>query len=357
MTTFSWAILGTGVVSRKFLLGLRSSKFDARVVAVASRTRANAEAFARDFKVPRVAESYTAACALPEVDAVYIATPPSLHEEQALMAIAAGKPVLLEKPFAMDAAQARRIAEAARSAGVFCMEGMWTRFLPLTRHLKQMLESGAIGELRSFSGSYAQANRPDSGANIFNAALGGGALLHRGVYPLSMACHLMGPVIEARTVATFGETGVDEDTTVICRHEQGLSTIQASLRTTAANDCRIMGTKGMIHVESPIYRPYRLRQLPAAAAGAAGAANPRKESLKEGGLLQGLQQRAQGLISLLRGRGGTTITKHYAGNGYHYEADELMRSVRAGRSESGILPLADSVMVMEALDKARAAWR
>jgi predicted dehydrogenase len=345
------------MVSRKFLLGLRSSEFDVRVTTVASRTKTNAETFARDFKVSHVSESYEAACASSEVDAVYIATPPMVHEGHALMAIAAGKPVLLEKPFAMDAQAAERIADAARSAGVFCMEAMWTRFMPLTRHLKQMVESGAIGEVRTLAGSFSMASRPEAWTSLFSAALGGGALMYRGVYPLSLACYLMGPVIDAHTVATFGETGVDEDTIVTCRHKNGVSAIQASLRTNAVNDCRIMGTTGVIHVESPIYRPFRLRYSPVKPTGALGPSNPRKESLKESGFAQGLQQRAQGTINLLRRRGGKTITKHFAGNGYHYEADELMHSVRAGRTESEILPLADSLIVMQALDKARAAWR
>lgn len=221
MTTFRWAILGTGVVSRNFLLGLRSSAFDARVTAVASRTRANAERFARAFRVPHASDSFEAACASPEVDAVYVATPPAAHETHALLAISAGKPVLLEKPFAMNAASARRI-------------------------------TGAGGELRAFAGSFSAAVRPDAGTGILRAASGGGALTYRGVYPLSLACLVMGPVTEAHAVATFGETGVGEDTIVACRHANGVSTIQAGFRTDATNDFRIMGAAGVIHVESPI---------------------------------------------------------------------------------------------------------
>ncbi|WP_179131401.1 Gfo/Idh/MocA family protein [Candidatus Entotheonella palauensis] len=357
MSTFRWAIFGTGMVSRKFLLGLRSSAFDTRVTTVASRTREHAERFARDFNVPHVSEHYEAACTSPQVDAVYIATPPVVHAEHALMAIAAGKPVLLEKPFAMDAAAAERIVEAARAAGVFCMEAMWARFMPLTRHVKQMVESGVVGELRALTGSFSIATPPQAWTSMFSRALGGGALMYRGVYPLSWACHLMGPVIDAHTVSTFGETGVDEDTAVTCHHEHGISTLQASLRTHAVNDCRIMGTAGVIHVESPIYSPFRLRYFAVQPTGALGPGNPRKESLKESGFIQGLQQRARGPINFLRGRRGKTITKHFAGNGYHYEADELIGAVRAGRTESDIMPLADSLMVMAALDKARAAWR
>lgn len=356
MTTFRWAILGTGMVSRKFLLGLRSSEFDARVTTVASRTRANAERFSRDFNVPHVGESYEAACASSDVDAVYIATPPVLHEAHALLAISAGKPLLLEKPFAMDAASAGRIVSAARSAKVFCMEAMWTRFLPLTRYVKQMVDNGAVGEIRAFAGTFSVATRPGTWTGIFRAESGGGALMYRGIYPLSLACLVMGPVIEAHTITAFGETGVDEDTSVTCRHKNGISTIQTSLRTNAANDFRIMGTTGVIHVESPISSPFRLHYGRVLPQGTLGPGDPRKESLRESGLVQGLIRRIQRPINVMRRRGGRTITRHFAGNGYHYEADDLMRSVCTGRIESDTLSLADSLVVMESLDKARASW-
>ena len=360
MTAFGWAILGTGAVSSHFVSGLRNSAFDARAVTVASRVRANAERFARNFGVPHVSESYEAACASPAVDAVYVATPPSAHEAQALAAISAGKPVLLEKPFAMDAASANRIAGAARSAGVFCMEAMWTRFLPLTRYVKRMVDSGAIGEIRAFTGSFSTSVRPGSRTGIFEAGSGGGALTYRGVYPLSLACLVMGPVKEAHAVAVFGDTGVDEDTIVASRHRTGVSTIQAGLRTNAANDFRIMGTTGAIHVEAPIYRPFRLRCTPVRPGGAPWPDEARKrllgESLGESPFAQGLMRRIRGPIDAIRKPRGRTITRRFAGNGYHYEADELMRSVRAGRTESGILPLEESLIVMDALDKARASW-
>ena len=131
MALFRWGVLGTGPVSRNFLLGLRACAERTSVTVVASRNRSNAERFAADFGVPIVAASYEAAAAAPQIDALYIATPPSEHESHALAGIAAGKPVLIEKPFAMDATSAARIIEAARGKRVFCMEAMWTRFLPL----------------------------------------------------------------------------------------------------------------------------------------------------------------------------------------------------------------------------------
>lgn len=217
----------------------------------------------------------------------------------------------------------------------------------LIRHVKQMVDSGSVGEIRAFAGSFSTATRPGIWTSIFKAESGGGALMHQGVYPLSLACLVMGPVIKAHTVAAFGETGVDEDTTVTCRHENGISTLQTSLRTNAANDFQIMGTTGVIHVENPIHCPFRLHYRPG---------DPRKEAIRESGLVQGLIRRVRAPIALMRGRSGKTITKNFTGNGYRYEADELIRSVRAGRIESKILSLDDRLIVMEALDKAYASW-
>lgn len=137
MIIFRWAMLGTGMASRNLLLGLRNSEFDAHVTAVTSGAKMNSERFARDFKVPHVSESYEAACAWSEADAVCIATPPGVHEIYALMAIAAGKPTPLKKPVDMDATSTNQIASAARSTKVFCMEAMWTRFPSPVRHVKK----------------------------------------------------------------------------------------------------------------------------------------------------------------------------------------------------------------------------
>ncbi len=353
--TIRWAILGSGPVARKFTLGLRQAP-DAAATLVASRDPAKAEAFARDLGL-RAAASYEAAAGSGEIDAVYIATPPSSHRALALAAIAAGKPVLVEKPFAANAADAEAIVEAARSAGVFCMEAMWTRFLPLVTHLKALIAEGAIGEARSFSGSFGAATPPEPGASLFDPAQGGGALLHRGVYPLSLACHLLGPAQEFESLATLGATGVDEDSMLLLRHAGGaLSTVQASLTSAMPTDCVIQGTAGMIHVAAPIYRPFRLALASVPPRGREAPGALRAEALKEGHALQSAQQRLSGLVGLIRGRRTRRVLRPYAGNGYHYQAEELMRCLREGRTESAVMPLDESLALVRLMERARAAW-
>lgn len=352
---FRWAILGTGGVSRKFILGLRAVPGQSAVVC-ASRNPENAARFAKDFGL-EVAD-YALAAAHSQADAVYIATPPSEHEAQALMAVAARKPVLIEKPFALDAPAAERIAEAARAAGVFAMEAMWTRFLPLTRALKSRVDAGELGQPRAFEAQFFGNDRPDPAASLFDPARGGGALMHRGVYGLSLARHFLGPVAELQAMARLGETGVDEDCAVTLRHENGaISSVRAGLRAAAINAATLYGTEATFQIAPPIYRPFAARRIavPPRAGGTSGAGGGRLEGLKEAGFAQGLNQRLNRLKGFLRPP-GQGIAARFAGNGYGHEAEAVAEAVRAGRTEHALMPLAESVEIMELIDRARAAW-
>ena len=365
-----WAIFGTGPVARKFVLGLRPLGHTAVVVCVASRQPANAQAFARSLGLPQAAPDYAAAAAS-DVDAVYIATPPFEHEAHALLAIAAGKAVLIEKPFAMDAAAARRIAQAAQMAGVFCMEAMWTRFLPLIGQIKDRIAAGEIGEVRSLQGSFCVANDLDPMAGLFDPLRGGGALMHRGVYPLSLARHLLGPVLATQATARLGQTGVDEDCALTLRHASGaVSSLQASLRSAGTNDLAIHGTRGSLVIAAPIYRPWTARlirtrprpprasqpgQLGQLSQPGQGPKAGRFEAFFEGSLAQGLNQRLSRLLPWVL-PGSRRVTARYQGNGYHYQAQALMQAIAQGQTQSPVMPLDESIQIMAIIDAARAQW-
>jgi predicted dehydrogenase len=353
---FRWGIIGAGYVARKFVLGLRSSDGGAPAL-VCSRTEANARAFARDFGIANVRLSVEDAARSSDVDAFYIATPPSAHREQAIACLSAGKAVLVEKPFAASYGDAVAMAAAARSSGVFCMEGMWTRFLPLLEELRAKIRDGAIGAPRSLCGSFGASNLPDPSESLFDPDLGGGALLHRGIYPLAMAIDLLGDGELAAAAARRGATGVDEDCVLALRHRGGaLSTVRASLRAPLANDLTIEGDQGAIHVHAPIFRPFRLTLTKTRPTSRSRAGNLSLEKFREGSLAQGAQQRFRGLAATLRPGGRRTITRAYAGNGYHCEADEVMRCVQRGAKESALMPLAQSVAIAALIDQARASW-
>ena len=350
---FRWAILGTGDVARKFVLDLPHAGGRAQVVA--SRERENARLFATTLSVPEVAPDYEEAMQA-DVDAVYVATPPHLHEAHALMAIKAGHAVLIEKPFAASAAAAYRIAEAAQTAGVFCMEAMWTRFQPVAGSVASALADGTLGELRSFDACFMAANIPDATASLFDPARNGGALVHRGIYPLSLARHFLGPVEEMAATARIGETGVDEDCALMLRHSSGaLSTIRASLRASGAEGATLSGTRGTLYLDGPIYRPTGAWIAPTRPTPAAtGQTVPRR--------LEAFRESAPGLrlsraISRLRARRARdALPVAMCGNGYHYQAAAVRDAVRAGRCEEARMPPCQSIELMELMDRARRSW-
>lgn len=356
MTDFRWGILATGTVARKFAHGLRATR-DMSIAVVASRAIERAEAFAREFGVPRAFGNYQEAVEAGGVDAFYVATPPSTHRAEALRCLRAGVPVLVEKPFAVTATEAREVVEVAREEGIFCMEAMWTHFLPLVRHLKSLLEGGAIGTVRMVAGSFcgAEAFSPDN--HLFSAELGGGALLDRGVYPLSLAHHLFGPPVAVQSDAVTGASNVDDQVAILLRYADGAQAVfYASLQTAAPNDFHIMGSAGRIHVHAPIFRPHRLtvsrfgpRQKPR-------ADGSRRETIKENRFVHAVHQRFGGLMTQMLSRGTKTTHHPYAGNGYHYEAEEVMRCVQAGRHESAIMPLDQTLGVMGTVENIRRGW-
>ncbi len=355
-TLTRWAVLGTGIVSRKFVQGLRQLGQSASVVTVASRDPQKAMDFAKDFGIPNAAADYAAAVIHPEVDAVYVATPPSEHETHALQAIAARKAVLIEKPFALNAAAARRIAEAAEAAGVFCMEAMWTRFLPLIAEIRHRLADKELGELRSFQGSFQGSDVPDAQTSLFDPLRGGGALMHRGIYPLSLARHLLGPIADVSATGRIGATGVDEDCTLVLRHLSGaISTINASLRAIGSNDMTISGTEGMLHVPAPIFRPWQARMSLGQPRASQAPHGGRLQSLRETGIAQRLNQSLPTALRQMLGR-GEIIRRPYQGNGYHYEAAEVAQCLLQGDIASLLMPVSESIEIMAVVDHARAQF-
>jgi predicted dehydrogenase len=349
-----WAIFGTSPVARKFALDLRGVA-GAELASVASRNPANAARFATDLGVARAADSYADALS-GEIDAVYIATPPALHETHALMAIEAGCAALVEKPFAPTPEAATRIAEAARAKGVFAMEAMWTRFQPLPRAIRDHIASGALGELRRFEGRFLAANQPDPQAGLFNLDLGGGALMHRGIYPLSLARFFMGPITDLQAMAHLGDTGVDEDSVLLLRHGSGaLSTIHASLRVAGQEGMAIHGTRGSLLIEGPAWRPTGAVALSTSAASTAPGGPRKFEAFRESGAglkLSGLLNRVRGVM-----RRPKRIRAPFEGNGYRYEALEVMEALAAGRTESDLMPLDESIDLIGVVDRAQRLWQ
>lgn len=249
-----WGILGTGAIAQKFASDLALVR-DARLVAVASRTMARASAFAAAFAIPTALEGCEALARCADIDIIYIATPNSDHAAAALTCIAAKKAVLIEKPMATSVAEARQIAEAADAQGVFCMEAMWMRFTPGVVRAKAMIEAGAIGEVRHLQANlfYPQPYATDS--RFFSAALGGGALLDLGVYPISLAIHLLGrPSTIAGSMVTTA-SGVDAQATAALGWDNKTAALSCGFTAEGDNSANVIGSQGHLRLHRQFLCP------------------------------------------------------------------------------------------------------
>jgi len=350
-----WGILGTGRIAGEFARGLRFVP-GAHLGAVGSRTSASADSFARAFGVPRAHPSYEALVSDSGVEVVYVATPHSRHKADCLLALAAGKAVLCEKPFAVDAGEAEAIVREARQRKLFCMEAMWMRFIPAVRRAQKLIAQGAIGEPRMLSADFGAPTVFDAESRFFNAALGGGALLDRGVYALSLAQLLFGAPVEVLSAANMTATGVDEHTAVVLRHAGGqIASLTASLTGYGSNQAVVVGTQGRLTLHEPFFRPDRLTVTAATVVGAdapSASADSFKQRLKAQLKQNPLLRRARSFLT--SGAGGQSVP--FLGNGYAHEAEEVGRCLTAGLLESERMSLDDSVALMRTLDQVRQLW-
>ncbi len=310
-----WGVLGPGRIAHRFVR--EALAYTAQLVtAVGSRSGARAGAFAHEFGIENVHDDYESLVADPDVDVVYVATPHSHHLENALLAIAAGKHVLVEKPVTRNASEARRMFGAAREAGVFVMEAMWTSFLPHVRELNALLERGEIGTVVGLAADHGQALSFGPEHRLMNPDLAGGAILDLGVYPISFAHLVLGQPDAITAVGSLTPTGVDGHASLALSYRSGA---YALLDTTlwAATPCVawIAGDRGRVVVERQFYHPtqFRLTRLD-----------------------------------------GTSWT--YDGRvpgGFQYQIAEVARAVAAGETQSPLRTWHATVEVLEIMDTAR----
>jgi predicted dehydrogenase len=313
-----WGVLAPGEIARDFVSTLHANTGQ-RVHAVASRSLERAEAFAQRFGISRAYDSYDQLVADPDIDVVYVAAPHSEHRRLALLAIAAGKHVLIEKPIALNATQASEIAEAARAAGVFAMEAMWSRYLPRTDVIAQLLGDGVLGDPRLVTVNLGWKAEFDASSRMFDPALGGGAMLDAGVYSLWFSQFVLGEPVDVLATGSLAPTGVDAQVAVSMSAANGA---QSSVTTTVLVDtpgiAAVYGTLGSITVENFVF-PGGFR---------VEAAGQRAEWADEGGLT---------------GRDGLA-----------WQAAALAHYVAEGRTESPLHSLDDSIALMRTIDRVRA---
>ncbi|TCL62895.1 Gfo/Idh/MocA family oxidoreductase, partial [Rhizobium sp. BK251] len=249
-----WGILATGWIAELFVTDLRAAGLT--VTAVGSRSSEKAAAFAKRFQIPNAHGSYEDLVADPDVDIIYVATPHPQHVDTALLALDAGKHVLVEKPFTLNAKEAREIVEKARTKKLVVLEAMWTRFLPHMKRIHEIIDAGTIGELRSVSAEHLQFLPADPKHRLNALELGGGALLDLGIYPISFVIDILGAPTSVSATARFKETGVDAEVATLMRHEGGtISTTVSALDLAGPNPAYVYGAQGRIEIASTWYTP------------------------------------------------------------------------------------------------------
>ncbi|MEO3937125.1 Gfo/Idh/MocA family oxidoreductase [Dermatophilaceae bacterium Soc4.6] len=314
-----WGIIAPGGIANKFAAAVRDHTAGS-VVAVGSRDAARAADFAGRHGIPRSYGSYAALLTDDEVDAVYVASPHSAHRDHAVLALEAGKPVLVEKALARNGGEVDEIFAAAERTGLFAMEAMWTRHLPSIARLREQIAAGAIGEVVSVSADHGQSLDLGAEHRLKNPALAGGAILDLGVYPVSFVVDLLGAPTSVQAAGLLTETGVDGHVSMLLAYGgKAVGLVDTTLWTKTPTTATVSGTEGSLEIDGDFY--------------------------------------SGGRTVTLRGgdRERTVLATWHddVTNGFEYEAAEVARCVVAGRSESGRMTWDSSRAVMAVMDAAR----
>jgi predicted dehydrogenase len=320
--TLRWGILAPGGIARSFATALRDHTAQ-KVVAVASRSLDRAQSFADDFDVPNAYGDYAQLVANPEVEAVYISSTHNAHLELALLAIDAGKHVLVEKPAGFSAAEAERMLDAARAKGVFLMEAMWTRYLPHTDVARQLLESGALGEIRLVTADFGVNVPFDPESRMYDPAKAGGALLDLGVYPISFAQFALPALNQSPRLHVAGSlspTGSDAQVSLILEADASShALLHVGVESRTPWSASISGTAGRIEIDAPFWSPSALTFCPN----------------------DGEPERYPGHPTI-SGSGGMA-----------FEAAAFARYLAAGLDDSPLHPFSEAIATLRIIDEAR----
>ena len=290
---------------------------NARIHAVASRSESKAADFAKQYQVPHHYGSYVEILKCPDLDIVYIATPHNSHCENTIMCLEHQLAVLCEKPLAINAAEVGRMISLAKFQKTYLMEALWTRFLPSTRKMLELIESGVIGDLVSLRADFGFNAPFDPKGRLFNHHLGGGALLDVGIYPVFLSLLLFGRPQELKALATIGKTNVDENCNIVLKYENNrIATLYTSIVAKTSTEAVVYGTKGAIRLNSRWHEP-------------------------------------TSLTLLLNDEEPKDFFFEFIGNGYYYEAKALMEDLSAGHYENALMSLDFSHDLMELLDQIR----
>ena len=312
-----WGILSTGLIADQFTRDVQRLS-DHKVVAVGSRSLEKANEFADRFSIKNRHGSYLELFNDPEVDGIYVATHHPLHARDTIAALSAGKPVLCEKPFAMSYEETKAMVDKAREKNLLLMEAMWARYLPHMVRIREIINSGVLGEIISVRADHGQWFKLDPEFRLFKPELGGGALFDLGIYVVSFASMVLGTPERVTARSTKAFTGVDGQTSIILEYKSGAQAILTATNLAATpNRALIVGREARIEIDRTFYAPTTFRVI------------NNKDEIIDG------------------------LDKKYVGHGLREEAAEFARCLRSGEKESPMMPLAETLSIMKTLDEVK----
>jgi predicted dehydrogenase len=309
-------ILGPGKIANRFAACFQFVP-QAKVYAIASRDGKKAREFAATYGAEKSYSSYEELVKDSAVDLIYIATPHPFHHEQSILCLKHGKAVLCEKPLAMNLAQVKEMIDAAKKANVFFMEGMWSRFFATTHKALELIKSGAIGEVRSLHADFGFSAPVNPESRLYNMALGGGAQLDVGVYPMFFALLMLGKPDEIKSSSQLATTGADTTTQALFKYKSGaIGHIMSSIVADSPKDAYIIGTLGRIIVHAPWHKSEK--------------------------------------VTLRLNSGETTdFSFPHSGNGFEFQLQHVVDCLEKNKTESDQMPLSMSLMMAEVSDEIR----
>lgn len=319
MKTIRWGILGTGRIAHKFAADLQFAE-NSELIAIGSRSPQSADHFNKEFPVKYSHYSYLELAQNPEVDVIYVATPHNLHYENTLLCLQHNKAVLCEKPFAMNRRQAIEMINTAKERKLFLMEALWTKFHPHYIKMQEMIGQGLLGEIKAVLVNFGFKPTPPIPVRLFDPELGGGTLMDIGIYNVFIAMSILGKPDHIDALITPASTGVDEQCAVTFRYKNGaLSQLFSTFSSNLATEADICGSEGRIRLTSRFYEPSSTIEFYAERADSKQVIPVKKEP----------------------------------GFGYQYEARHVNDCLRRGLTESPVMSFADTLLLIETLDKIR----
>lgn len=320
---FNWGIIGCGYIAHQVMKGMEKVP-NARLLATASLTPDKAEAFSKIYSAQKWYSTYAELVRDPDIDIVYVATTHPLHMENTILALENGKPVLCEKPIAVNASQTQKMIDCAKSNNLFLMEAMWSRYFPVMSKLRDLLSDNIIGELKVVTGDFSY-NMPgyslsDKSMRMFDPDCAGGGLIDVGIYPLSFACMVFGKTpIQVTGLATMTPLNVDAHSVAVFGFEGGgIASVYSGIDADSGSEANIYGSNGRIRVPNFWH--------------------------------------ADTLEIFRQGSEMEKVYIPYDPPGFQYELMEVQKCIAGGMLESPIMPLQESLNIIKALDDVRAIW-